>query len=214
MSANLSGAKIVSSLVIGSWIGTIGLGLALGVGSVVLAVPGFAQSDMLRASNLSSTDVVRVYVPVDARPAWSVTLPPNLTIPDIYRSYVTSMLRLSPTFRRQCVRIANALGLTVVLRQFLTRPPERLRARTSFWTARDGRRYATVEIGLLDDQVELIAHEIEHVIERLDGVDLRARAALPGTGVHQCDGSNDAFETIRATRAGLAVAQEVRRAPS
>jgi hypothetical protein len=89
-----------------------------------------------------------------------------------------------------------------------------LRARTSFWTGRDGRRYATVEIGPLDDQVELIAHEIEHVIERLDGVDLRARAALRGTGVHQCVGGNDAFETIRATRAGLAVAQEVRRAPS
>jgi hypothetical protein len=137
MSANLSAARIVLSLVIGSWIGAIGLGLALSVGSV-LAVPAFAQSDMLRASNLSSTDVVRVYVPVDARPARSVTLPPNLNIPDIYRSYVTSMLRLSPTFRRQCVRIANALGLTVVLRQFLTRPPERLRARTSFWTGRDG----------------------------------------------------------------------------
>lgn len=122
MSANLSAANIVLSLVIGSWIGAIGFGVALSVGSVVLAVPAFAQSDMLRASNLSNTDVVRVYVPVDARPARSVTLPPNLNIPDIYRSYVTSMLRLSPTFRRQCVRIADALGLTVVLRQFLTRP--------------------------------------------------------------------------------------------
>jgi hypothetical protein len=214
MSANFSVPKIVSSLVIGSWIGTIGLGLASCVAGVVLAVPAFAQSDMLRAANLSSTDVVRVYVPVDARPAWSVTLPPNLQIPDFYQSYVKSMLRWSPTFRRQCLRIANALGLTVVLRQFLTRPPERFRARTSFWTARDGRRYATVEIGALDDQVELIAHEIEHVIERLDGVDLRARAALPGTGVHLCDGGDGAFETIRATRAGLAAAQEVRRSAS
>jgi hypothetical protein len=161
--------------------------------------------------NLSSTDVVRVYVPADARPAWSVTLPPNLTIPDVYRSYVNSMLRLSPTFRRQCLRIANALGLTVVLRQFLARSPERMRARTSLKTVPDGRRYATVEIEALHDPVELIAHEIEHVIEWLDGVDLRARAALPGTGVHLCDGGNGAFETIRATRAGLAVAEEVRR---
>lgn len=135
MSANFGVAKIVSSLVIGSWIGLTGLALASCLASTVLAVPGFAQSNMLRASSLSSTDVVRVYVPVDARPAWSVTLPPNLKIPDLYRSYVNSMLRLSPTFRRQCVRIANALGLTVELRQFLTRPPERLRARTSFWTA-------------------------------------------------------------------------------
>jgi hypothetical protein len=214
MSANFWVAKIVSSLVIASWIGLIGLALAASVGSTVLAVPAFAQSDMLRAANLSSTDVVRVYVPVDARPAWGVTLPPNLKIPDMYRSYVKSMLRLSPTFRRQCLRIANALGLTVVLRQFLARPPERMRARTSFWTAPDGRRYATVEIAALDDPVELIAHEIEHVIERLDGIDLHARAALPGTGVHLCDGGNGAFETVRATRAGLAAAEEVRRSAS
>jgi hypothetical protein len=214
MSANFWVAKIVSSLVIASWIGPMGLALASSVASTVLAVPAFAQSDMLRAANLSSTEVVRVYVPVDARPAWSVTLPPNLKIPDMYRSYVKSMLRLSPTFRRQCLRIANALGLTVVLRQFLARPSERMRARTSFWTAPDGRRYATVEIAALDDPVELIAHEIEHVIERLDGIDLRARAALPGTGVHLCDGGNGAFETIRATRAGLAAAEEVRRPAS
>jgi hypothetical protein len=214
MSANFWVAKIVSSLVIASWIGPIGLALASCVGSTVLAVPAFAQSDMLRAANLSSTEVVRVYVPADARPAWSVTLPPNLTIPDVYRSYVNSMLRLSPTFRRQCLRIANALGLTVVLRQFLARPPERMRARTNLRTAPDRRRYATVEIEALGDPVELIAHEIEHVIEWLDGVDLRARAALPGTGVHLCDGGNGAFETIRATRAGLAVAEEVRRPAS
>jgi hypothetical protein len=214
MSANFRVAMIVSSLVIASWIGTIGLAVASCLGSTVLAVPAFAQSDMWRAANLSSTNVVRVYVPVDARPAWSVTLPPNLTIPDVYRSYIESMLRLSPTFKRQCLRIANALGLTVVLRQFLAQPPERMRARTSFWTARDGRRYATVEIRALDDPVELIAHEFEHVIERLDGVDLRAQAALPGTGVHLCDGGNGAFETIRATRAGLAVAEEVRRPAS
>jgi hypothetical protein len=214
MSANFWVAKIVSSLVIASWIGAIGLALASCVGSTVLAVPAFAQSDILRAANLSSTDVVRVYVPADARPAWSVTLPPNLTIPDVYRSYVNSMLRLSPTFRRQCLRIANALGLTVVLRQFLARPPERMRARTNLRTAPDSRRYATVEIEALGDPVELIAHEIEHVIEWLDGVDLRARAALPRTGVHLCDGGNGAFETIRATRAGLAVAEEVRRPAS
>ena len=122
---------IVSSLVIASWIGTIGLAVASCMGSTVLAVPAFAHSDMWRAANLSSTDVVRVYVPVDARPAWSVTLPPNLTIPDVYRSYAKSMLRLSPTFRQQCLRIANALGLTVVLRQFLAQPPERVQARTS-----------------------------------------------------------------------------------
>ena len=214
MAANFGAVKIVSCLVMSTWIGTIGLVVASCAASTVLAVPAFAQSDMSRAANLSSTDVVRIYVPVDARPGWTVTLPPNLKIPDMYRSYVESMLRLSPTFRRQCRRLANALGITVVLRQFLTRPPDRVRAQTSFSTDRDGHLYAIVETRTLEDQVELIAHEIEHVIERLDGVDLRARAALPGTGVRQGDGGDSAFETIRARRAGLAVAEEVRRAAS
>jgi hypothetical protein len=119
MPASFRVARIVSSLVIASWIGTIGLAVAPYLASTVLAVPAVAPTKMWPATNLSSTVVVRVYVPAEARPARSVTLPPNLTIPDVYRSYVKSMLRQSPTFRRHCLRIANALGLTVVLRQFL-----------------------------------------------------------------------------------------------
>lgn len=197
----------------GRWIGAAGLVFASYTASSVLAVPAFAQSDRLNAARLSTTDVVRVYVPADERSAWSVTLPANLEIADMYRSHVESMLRRSPTFRRQCRRLANAPGLTVVLRQFLMRPPDRVRAQTSFGTDRDGRLLAIVDLRALENHVELIAHEIEHVIEQLDGVDLRARASLPGTGVRLCEGGG-AFETIRATRAGLAVAEEVRRAAS
>jgi hypothetical protein len=72
--------------------------------------------------------------------------------------------------------------------------------------ARDGRIAATVEIKALLDPVKLIAHEIEHVIEQLDGVDLRAKAALPNTGVRLCD--DGAYETTRAIRAGIAVERE------
>ena len=45
---------------------------------------------------------------------------------------------------------------------------------------------------------ELIAHEFEHVIEQLDGVDLAAHAALPHTGVTSIGHSTDIFETMRA----------------
>jgi hypothetical protein len=65
-----------------------------------------------------------------------------------------------------------------------------------------------VEIRVLDHLAELIAHEIEHVIEQIDGVDLRVQSLLPGTGVRSCmDGS---FETVRAVRVGRRVAQETR----
>lgn len=188
----------------------IGFALAASSAAVVSAVPAFAQSDNLIAANLSSANVARVYVPVDDQLAASVTLPANLKLNDMYRPYVEAMLRLSPTFRRQCVRLANAPSLTIEV-QPLRSLYNDVRARTRFWRTPEGNRFASVEIGPSDDQVELIAHEIEHVIEQLDGVDLRARAAMPATGVRVCEDREGSFETVRASRAGRAVAGEVRR---
>ena len=58
---------------------------------------------------------------------------------------------------------------------------------------------------------ELIAHEFEHIIEQLDGVDLAARAALRHTGVTPIGHAADMFETTRAQRAGLKVVSELGR---
>jgi hypothetical protein len=153
--------------------------------------------------------VVRVFVPTNA-PASTVTLPANLKVPPMYRTYIEAMVRWSPTFRRQVLRLAAAPWLTVVLEPLQAHRSELVRARTRFSTDTAGGRTATMGIGSLDDQVELIAHEIEHVIEQLDGVDLRARATLPATGVHSRNGNRE-FETIRAIRAGRTVSEEVRR---
>jgi hypothetical protein len=57
---------------------------------------------------------------------------------------------------------------------------------------------------------ELIAHELEHVIEQLDGVDLAAKADTDSSSVKRGDTPEPAYETVRATRMGLAVAAEVR----
>jgi hypothetical protein len=184
--------------------------ITLSLANTVLAVPAFAQSDKLIASNLAITGVVRVYVRADPPPASSITLPQNLKVPPMYQPYVESMLRWSPTFRRQCLRLAHAPWLTVVLQPLPAGRSDMMRARTHFESGVDGRRTATMAIGSLDDQVELIAHELEHVIEQLDGVDLRARATLPETGVRSLE-ENTAFETIRAVRAGRAASEEVRR---
>jgi hypothetical protein len=72
---------------------------------------------------------------------------------------------------------------------------------------RDGVLYAEIQIAPLNDHVELIAHEIEHVIEQLDGVDLTLHASLRGAAASRTD--DGAFETIRAVRTGLAVTREV-----
>ena len=58
---------------------------------------------------------------------------------------------------------------------------------------------------------ELIAHEFEHIIEQLDGVDLAAHAAQRHTGVTAIGHRHDIFETMRAKRAGLKVVSELGR---
>jgi len=69
---------------------------------------------------------------------------------------------------------------------------------------------ARIEVARFDDLVELIAHEIEHVIEQIDAIDLAADAGQPGTGVHTVGADGMMFETARAARVGVSVAREVR----
>jgi hypothetical protein len=140
--------------------------------STVLSVPGFAQSDTGAkfAHVRSSTSAARIYM-ADAGHE-GVELPQNLTIPAIFRPIVEAMRLQSPTFRRQCLRIAAAPELTVVLHG--EPPPERHGVLASTRIRHGiGRRHADIRIAQPARAAELIAHELEHVIEQLDGVDLR-----------------------------------------
>jgi hypothetical protein len=137
----------------------------------------------------------------------AVDPPPNLSVPSAYQTAVAQMLERSPMFRRQCLRLAGAPQLAVVVRAMhpLAGGP---RARTQIARAEGGRLLATVDIGAGGDFMELLAHELEHIIEQLDGVDLQAKAAVARSGVWICvDGT---FETSRAVRVGTLVASEVR----
>jgi Tol biopolymer transport system component len=62
-----------------------------------------------------------------------------------------------------------------------------------------------IHVTSFDEPIELIAHEIEHVIEQLDGIDLEAHART-GNVWKKEDG---AFETWRAIEIGKRVAREV-----
>jgi hypothetical protein len=85
-------------------------------------------------------------------------------------------------------------------------PTSGVRARTDIGISADRRVIASVAIRPLENLPELIAHEFEHILEQIDGVDLRARSELAGTGVWNCD--DGSFETVRAVRVGRAVARE------
>ena len=133
-------------------------------------------------------------------------LPPNLSAAAVFKPYLDRMVQTSPTFRSQCRRLGAAPSVRVQLR--LEDPQRRPSFRARTVLARDKGVVVAAHIFLYPspDAVELIAHEIEHVLEPLDGADLKAHVGSGNVWKRE-DG---AFETRRATEAGLRVAREVR----
>ena len=191
--------------------GVIGVAMLCYTVQFVHAVPGFAQSHngyrAMVAVDHTASGALRQYVPEPKPDMLPVEIPWNLQLPGGYRELVESMLQRSPTFRRQCRRIANTRDLEVTLRATSGRPTDRIRAQTRIVRAKD-RLYATIDLLVLADIPELIAHELEHVIEQLDGIDLASRAATSGGEVRAV--VQDTFETTRAVRVGRTVAEEMR----
>jgi hypothetical protein len=179
----------------------------------VLSVSAFAQTNTgarMLAFERSAAGIVREYVPASRSAYAELALPANLRAPAAYRRLLESMLAHSPTFRQQCRRLENTASIVTVQIQQAGRPLHGAGARTRI-SRRDGNHLeATVEIGREGDPVELVAHEVEHVIEQLDEIDLQARASVEGSGVRRGPGSDAAFETTRAIRIGRKVAEEVR----
>jgi hypothetical protein len=140
-----------------------------------------------------------------AREKGPALLPANLRVPDGVLPLVRTMWLRSPTFRRQCARLVENPAVTVTIA--FSSPRANVHARTHI--ARDGAGiFATVEIGSSspDVFVEHIAHELEHILEEIDGVDhLRlVRQGVDGILISEGD-----YETARARAIGRKVAREV-----
>jgi Tol biopolymer transport system component len=136
-----------------------------------------------------------------SRPA----LPPNIEVAPEFRLFVDAMWESSPTFRRQIGRIAAAPRLRLRLDSEIVARSDPSKARASF--QRQGGVLIGAELYFKRSLrlPELIAHEVEHVIEQLDGVDLEAHAG-GGAAWKSADAS---FETVRAIEAGQRVASEL-----
>jgi hypothetical protein len=131
--------------------------------------------------------------------------PPSNLKAGRFQSVVDGMWRDSATFRQQCLRLGAQGGLIVTVTADWPRPEASSRAKTTIM--RKGRRmFADIVLQSPYDRIELIAHEIEHVIEQLDGVKLRTT---------ECEGSRNppgVYESCRAVEAGRRVAREVEEA--
>jgi hypothetical protein len=169
--------------------------------------PDLVRLERSSASAISPISVVHEYVPAPSAMPGQAAIPSNLQVSPLYRGLVEKMLSRSATFRRQVLRIAMAPHLTVRLEVAGTPWPKSVRAKTEF-ARKDGRLTANIDITPQNGDVELIAHELEHVIEQLDDVDLAAQAARAHTGVRTSGTAGVVFETTRATQIGKKVAQE------
>jgi hypothetical protein len=136
-------------------------------------------------------------------------VPPNIAIPTSYRAVVAEMYRYSPTFRRQCHRLGRASDVRVRITASVLHGMSPDAALTRIVRDRAGGIDAGVELGVSGDLVTLIAHEFEHILEQLDGVDLPVMATRTASGVYLVPGSGH-FETERAIAAGRQVADEVK----
>lgn len=133
-------------------------------------------------------------------------LPRNLDVDPALRTFVAAMWQASPAFRGQCRRLAAAPDMFVsVLPEDRQHRPAAAKARTVVRLMNGRPVSARVHLAPSIGAPELIAHELEHILEQLDQVDLAAHAGK-GAVWRSRDGS---FETQRAIDAGQRVAREL-----
>ena len=109
----------------------------------------------------------------------------------------------SATLRGQCRELADARAV-VVLEWGPSDSYTRASTRLGKGTA--GTVIAMVHIPPVSEAIELVAHELEHVLERTRGLDLATESRRPGSGVWKAFGG---LESQRAIDAGRQVAKEV-----
>src|SRR5262245_34616033 len=133
--------------------------------------------------------------------ACAPAIPSNIDA-GVFAADMVELLRRSDTFRSQCARLAGAPRVHV--RIAIVLDLEGGRAQTAIHRYASGAIRADVDVVFGENYRELLAHEFEHIIEQIEGVDLRheaieGRAWLLRGGV---------FETRRAFEIGVQVRTE------
>jgi hypothetical protein len=133
-------------------------------------------------------------------------VPSHIRLTPAFTEIVGTMLERSPTFRAQWETLVTSRRVRITVRLDLRSRP--YRAQSILSRHQYGLITAAVELPAFGDHVELIAHEFEHIVEQLEGVELRRLAHDPSAGVQDL---HYAYETERAYKVGRQVALECRR---
>ena len=145
-----------------------------------------------------------------ASAAAAVRLPEGIQVSDDLRPRLHEMLEKSATFRSQCRRIGEWRQLYVRVRLDARITGRTYRAVTRICRQPSGALVAAIDIAAYGDPTEWVAHEFEHLIEQLDGVNLRD---LERRRQGAWKSGNQMFETERAIRVGRRVSRELREPP-
>jgi hypothetical protein len=137
-------------------------------------------------------------------------LPRNLRVPSNMRSTLMRMLQRSPTFRRQIAALTRKPAVRMSVAYGGMRGDRHYHALSTVRKHEWGAMLVDTTIYVPTDLVEIIAHELEHVCEQMEGVDLPALSRRNGVGVYNLNGH---YETARAIRAGQNASREYQGGP-
>ena len=132
-------------------------------------------------------------------------LPKNLREPENMRPMLTRMLQTSSTFRRQIAVLTAKPAVRITVNYGGIRGDRNYHALSTVRKHEWGAMLVETTVFVPTDLVEIIAHELEHVCEQMEGVDLRSLSRRRGEGVYDLNGH---FETARAIRAGQEASRE------
>lgn len=175
--------------------------LSLAVASSVSMINVVVTASAQTLTDDSSSGAVSLVV---ASPASAHPWPCHLTVTGELRAIAELVWEQSPTFREQCGKLA-ASGAVMIVHPTSTRIT--FRAETRIGVTQDGIALAIARVRPSRRTIEHIAHELEHVLEYIEGVNFIWEARRGGSGVRLVGG---AYETPRAVDAGRRVAREVR----
>src|SRR5262245_26798747 len=170
-------------------------------------LPGPCQASYsMPSSPLDDSNYPRDY-PAEGDPDESKIseLPPNISAPAGLKNILDSMLRRSPTFRRQCKLLRDAGNVRIDLKIVVS---QTCLYKAKSIVQRFGNGFVLIEVRLAapGDYIEMIGHEFEHAVEQAQGLNLKALASTGCCKVYEVE--NGVFETARALRAGHIVAGE------
>jgi len=133
--------------------------------------------------------------------------PDNIEVARTLQPVFAQALTQSPTVQRQCQLIAAAPHVRIAVRLQVGRLPGGSRAEATISRYEAGALFAEIRLPVSVNLIEMLAHELEHVIEQMEGISLAQLADERQNGVARL--ADGAFETRRAQIAGRAAAHEV-----